>query len=441
VDNLISQESQTTQQPAPLAGKENQPAPDPAVGPWFDLVRPVGGLLILLALAVYLFILPYGFRTLFWDTLTEQSMEALGVLMTRRTFVLYLLVLNYAGLAVFIFTGLLIYIKRVLPRRNRDWVGLLASLMLVMMPLNFIKRPEPFLYLPPLDIFLGFTANAFAFLGILFLLNLIILFPDGKFAPGWMRWFALSSNFVWILLGVAIILFSQSDLLWAYGSMTVWLTLSIAICAQVYRYRRVSLPVQRQQTKLVVLGLVAFLFFLFYSLIINPLIEARLPWAAALLNLNLQVLVLCLLPISIAFSIFRYHLWDIDVIIRRTLVYGALTGTLVIVYFFTVVILQSIFRSLIGQTSPLIIVVSTLFIAALFAPLRRRIQNDIDRRFYRRKYDAQKMLEKFAARARDEVELEQLTAQLLAAVEETLQPEQVSLWLRGQSTRRDQPPP
>jgi hypothetical protein len=336
---------------------------------------------------------------------------------------------------------LLIYIKRVLPRRKNEWVGLLASLMLVMMPLNFIKRPEPFLYLPPLDIFLGFTANALAFLGILFLLNLIILFPDGKFAPGWMRWFAFSSNFVWILLVLAIIHFSQTDFFWSFSSVIVWLTLSIAIFAQVYRYRRVSLPVQRQQTKLVVLGLVAFLFFLLYAVVINPLIEARLPWAAALLNLNLQVLVLCLLPISIAFSIFFYHLWDIDVIIRRTLVYGALTGTLVIVYFFTVVILQSIFRSLTGQTSPMIIVISTLFIAALFAPLRRRIQNDIDRRFYRRKYDAQKMLEKFAAMARDEVELEQLTAQLLAVVEETLQPDQVSLWLRSQSAQKNEPPP
>jgi hypothetical protein len=143
-----------------------------------------------------------------------------------------------------------------------------------------------------------------------------------------------------------------------------------------------------------------------------------------------------LLPLSMGVAVLRSHLFDIDVVINRTLVYGSLTATLVALYFVGIVVLQRVFVTLTGQQSTLAVVASTLAIAALFNPLRRRIQSFIDRSFYRRKYDTRKTLEGFSLKLRNETDLQALSDDLVGVVRETMQPAHVSLWLRSDTASK-----
>lgn len=225
------------------------------------------------------------------------------------------------------------------------------------------------------------------------------------------------------------------------------------ILAQVYRYFRVSTPLQRQQSKWIVLGIMATIIY-FIALDILTTLNPALSQANSLSSLFAEAsyfLAVLIVPLAIAFSILRYRLWDIDQLINRTLVYAILTGVLALIYFGCVFLLQTLVGGLMGQAkqSPVIIVGSTLAIAILFQPLRRRIQAIIDRRFYRRKYDAERTLAAFSATLRNEMDLSQLREHVVAVVQETMQPAHVSLWLRPPQhdgkrtgdTRGDHAPP
>jgi predicted component of type VI protein secretion system len=133
---------------------------------------------------------------------------------------------------------------------------------------------------------------------------------------------------------------------------------------------------------------------------------------------------------GLAVAVLRYRLYDIDLIIRKTVQYGVLTAVLALVYFGTIILLQSLVGQAMGEQSPIIIVLSTLLIAAMFNPLRRRVQTAVDRRFYRQKYDAQQVLAQFAQTARDETDMEALTDELVRVVQETMQPESMAVWFK-----------
>jgi hypothetical protein len=196
----------------------------------------------------------------------------------------------------------------------------------------------------------------------------------------------------------------------------------------VLRYRR-SRDEEREQIKWIAFAasVVGLLFLI--GLVISLIYRSRPPSWTSLLD-TMTGLSYTGVPIAVGFAVLKYRLYDIDVIINRTLVYGSLTVMLVALYFGGIVVLQRVFVAFTGQQSTLAVVASTLVIAALFSPLRRRVQGFVDQRFYRRKYDATKTLEAFNSRLREETDLDALGEDLVGVVRETMQPAHASLWLR-----------
>jgi hypothetical protein len=203
---------------------------------------------------------------------------------------------------------------------------------------------------------------------------------------------------------------------------------------QLYRYRRVYTPRQRQQTKWLVFGVVLGALEVGLAYLIGAVVPSLLapdsPYQ--LLNVVFVGLEWMAIILALGVAILQYHLWDIDTLINKALVYGLLTGLLGALYASLIIGLESLAGLFTEQTasSPLALVLATLVIAALFAPVRRRLQALIDRRFYRRKYDASRTLAAFSATLRDEVDLNDLREHLLAVVQETMQPASATLWLR-----------
>jgi hypothetical protein len=309
-------------------------------------------------------------------------------------------------------------------RRSDDWMALLVALAVVAT-----------VTLNGNDVYdshsaWGVLTNVLAILGSGMYVLVLALFPDGRFVPRWTRWLLLC----WALPGMVVLFFPDTFFGWPVYNLVWRAELLLLFIAQVYRSRTASSPLQRQQTKwLLYGGSVAAI--IIVGLLVPTLLFPSLGQAGSFYRLVITPAYLVIsftLPLSIGLAILRYRLYDVDLIIRRTLVYGTLTVLLALIYFGLVIALQSLVHILTGTVSgqPLVIVASTLAIAALFQPLRYRIQRVIDRRFYRRKYDAARTLAAFSATLRNEVDLDQLREALLAVVQETMQPSHVSLWLR-----------
>jgi hypothetical protein len=359
-----------------------------------------------------------------------QELQALGL--STGFYATYTVALKIVSTLVWCTAGAVIFW-----RKSEDRMALLVALMLVTFETgtqgfsDVLADAYPILSLPvQLLTVLGFTSI------ILFL----YLFPDGRFVPRW----TLLPALAWIANDTVSVLFPDlSTSYWWDAPIGFVLFFVPAVCAvgsQIYRYRRTSDPAQRQQTKWVIFG-IAVGFGGYLVLVILQGIFLGFDQTGLLGDLIVQTmttLLFLVIPLSIGVAILRSRLWDIDVVINRALVYGTLTATLALVYVGGVVSLQYVFRAITGGTSQLAIVASTLVIAALFQPLRRRVQTTIDRCFYRKKYDAEKTLAAFGARLRDEVELDTLSDDLVEVVRETLQPAHVSLWLRESERKSEE---
>jgi hypothetical protein len=266
----------------------------------------------------------------------------------------------------------------------------------------------------------------------------IVLFyfilPDGRLVPRGLRWPALTL----VAFQALVVMLPGSGLdpsgwpVWA--SLAYWAALfGTLVWVQFYHYRRISTIHQRQQTKWVVFGIILALAGALGAFAVTSLGATLDPRLAALdlVQDTSYYPFLPLVPLSIGVAIMRSRLWDIDVLIRRMLIFSVLTAVLALGYFGTVLALQGVFRAFTGQgQNSLVVVLSTLAIAALFGPVRSRVQAGIDRRFFRQKYGAARNLASFAASARHETDLAQLSTRLVDVVEETMQPVHVGLWLR-----------
>jgi hypothetical protein len=358
-----------------------------------------------------------------YQQLTPEQAGALkGIGLFPDVYTAYMVALTLALMMVCLVVSTVI-----IWRRSDDRMALIVALFLVTLApfavtFNVSASPSP--WQVPLE-FLSFLFVA------LFLL-VFSLFPTGQFVPHWMRWIII----VLLTLQVPFTFFPALATLQisavSLGFLVGIGSLAIVVVVQLYRYRRVSSPRERQQTKWVVFGFAVPI----TSMVIGIVPYLMFPVLAVPGSLYLpayvavQEFLLLLIPLSFGFAMLRSRLWEIDVLINRTLVYGTLTVILTGIYVGLVIGLSALLRSIISHDSGVAIVVSTLVAFFIAQPLRRRIQRIIDRRFYRRKYDATKTLAAFSATLRNEVDLEQLREHLLAVVQETMQPAHVSLWLR-----------
>ncbi|HYN87777.1 MAG TPA: hypothetical protein VER55_04580, partial [Ardenticatenaceae bacterium] len=310
-------------------------------------------------------------------------------------------------------------------RKSNEPIGLLAAVAFLLWGpfttpfLDALVASEPSVALPVRFLFV---------LAIFSALTFFYLFPTGRFVPHWTRFLAVvwagwmvvtfffpEGPYNYIVTRAHVALQARTPVFWFMVLLAWWFS---AVYAQIYRYRHVATPSERRSTKWVVVTLaVAVVGFsaLAFTRLSLPAFEyfglPRLIYDFVLVPLHLVFETL--IPFAVAFAVLRHRLFDIDVLVRRTLIYAPLSALLVVIYVASAVVLQELFANLAGGGSDLAIIVATLVSAALFNPLRLRIQAAINQRFYRRQYDLEKTLEAFGAAVRNEVDLSRLTAELL----------------------------
>ena len=366
------------------------------------------------------------------DQPTPEGVRALqDVGLSVGTYAILNVVVDKVADSVWIAVGALIFL-----RRSDDRMALLVSLFLVTFgtvtidstDANTLLSSQPAWWLP---------IRGVQIVGVVCSTLFFLLFPSGRFVPRWTRWLAVAFN-AFLVSDLFPDLYSRSPTLEGISFM-VFLGIVVSITwSLVYRYRRISSAEQRRQTRWVVFGTALAIAgsFPFQLPVDLQLLGGDTPLVLLLFKIGFTLSFL-LIPLSVGVAVVSSHLFDIDVLINRTLVYGSLTAMLIGLYFGGIVVLQRLFVVLTGEKSTLAVVASTLLIAALFNPFRHRIQSFIDRRFYRRKYDARRTLEAFSASLRDETDLDALSDDLVGVVRETMQPAHVSLWLRPDTTPRE----
>jgi hypothetical protein len=258
----------------------------------------------------------------------------------------------------------------------------------------------------------------------------LLTFPNGRFVPRW----SVLGVVLWITNIFAFALTPPVIVTTA----SVALTFGFTMLVQVYRYRHLYTTVERQQTKWLVFAMLFSVVIEIGAVIARSVVPALdAPDSIfALTDVFASGLLFLFVALAVGIALLRYHLYDIDIIIRRTLVYGSVTAVLAASYAVIVLILQRLLSLLVPRSSDTAaIVVTTLLIAAIFQPLRSTIQRAVDRRFYRHKYDTARTLASFGSTLRNEVNLEDLTRQLISTVSETMEPAHISLWLRQPDKR------
>ena len=413
-------------------------------GRWLVLARVGWAALVVFTLTIFFASLPVYLEQLqticigpacsYLQPSPEQVGTLKGIGLSTGDYAVYTLTLTLAIMVVCLVISTLI-----VWRKSDDRMAMLVAFMLVTFGPIFVTATVP--ESSPLQV----PNECLYFLALSLVALVFLLFPTGQFVPRWTRWtlvvFIVGQVSSTFFPDAPFMLNTSVSLLSNLLSLTV---LAILVVVQLYRYRRVSSTLQRQQTKWVVFGLAVPITF-YVSGTVLYLIFPALADASSLYGAPYQLafnvvstFLPLLIPLSFGFAMLRSRLWEIDAIINRTLVYGAFTVSLSLIYVSLIFGLQALLRGIISQNNSVAIVLSTLAIVALFQPLRRSIQRIIDRRFYRSKYDAAKTLAAFSATLRNEVDLEQLSEQLVAVVKETMQPSHVSLWLRPPEPSRKQ---